>query len=158
IPVDDLRLMVGSLAPWLQQLSHGIDDRKVEPNRETKSASSENTFDRDLTDLSQIREEVDRMARDVARWLSRKERLARTVTIKVRYDDFTTITRSLTVLPPTSDEASIASRAVSLLDRTEAGSRPIRLLGVGVHNLTLLGDEPERPTRQRMIPSLPFDE
>src|SRR6187401_3087364 len=119
IPEDDLRLIVGSLAPWLQQLANGIDERKVEPNRETKSGSSENTFDRDLTNLAQIREEVDRMARDVARWLSRKERLARTVTIKVRYDDFTTITRSLTVLPPTSDEAAIASRAVALLDRTE---------------------------------------
>ena len=114
IPGDDLRLIVGSLAPWLQQLASGIDDRKVEPNRETKSASSENTFGRDLTNLAQIREEVDRMARDVARWLARKERLARTVTIKVRYDDFTTITRSLTVLPPTSDEAAIATRAVAL--------------------------------------------
>ena len=81
------------------------------------------------------------MARDVARWLARKERLARTVTIKVRYDDFTTITRSLTVLPPTSDEAAIATRAVALLDRTEAGTRPVRLLGVGVHNLSLLGEE-----------------
>src|SRR6188472_3317885 len=121
IPEDDLRLIVGSLAPWLQQLANGIDDRKVEPNRETKSASSENTFDRDLTNLAQIREEVDRMARDIARWLA----------IKVRYDDFTTITRSLTVLPPTSDEAAIATRAVSLLDRTEAGARPVRLLGVG---------------------------
>ena len=158
IPEDDLRLIVGSLAPWLQQLANGIDDRKVEPNRETKSASSENTFDRDLTNLAQIREEVDRMARDVARWLARKERLARTVTIKVRYDDFTTITRSLTVLPPTSDEAAIATRAVSLLDRTEAGTRPVRLLGVGVHNLSLLGEEAEPPQREGTLPSLPFDE
>ena len=158
IPEDDLRLIVGSLAPWLQQLANGIDNRKVEPNRETKSASSENTFHRDLTNLAQIREEVDRMARDIARWLARKERLARTVTIKVRYDDFTTITRSLTVLPPTSDEAAIATRAVSLLDRTEAGARPVRLLGVGVHNLSLLGEEAEPPPRKGTMPSLPFDE
>jgi DNA polymerase-4 len=158
IPEDDLRLIVGSLAPWLQQLANGIDDRKVEPNRETKSASSENTFDRDLTSLAHIREEIDRMARDVARWLSRKERLARTVTIKVRYDDFTTITRSLTVLPPTSDEAAIATRAVALLDRTEAGTRPVRLLGVGVHNLSLLGEEAEPPRRRETVPSLPFDD
>jgi DNA polymerase IV len=157
IPEDDLRLIVGSLAPWLQQLAHGVDDRKVEPNRETKSASSENTFDRDVKDLAVIREEIDRMARDVARWLARKERLARTVTIKVRYDDFSTITRSLTVLPPTSDEGTIAGRAVALLDRTEAGRRPVRLLGVGVHNLTPPGSDPEKPVEDK-VPMLPFDQ
>jgi DNA polymerase-4 len=158
VPQDDLRLIVGSVAPWLQQLARGVDNRPVEPNRETKSASSENTFDRDLTDLARIKEEVDRMARDVARWLGRKERLARTVTIKVRYDDFSTITRSLTVHPPTCDEDAIASRAVLLLDRTAAGTRPIRLLGVGVHNLSLLGDEPIEPDCQPIAPTLPFDE
>ena len=56
------------------------------------------------------------------------------MTIKVRYSDFTTITRSHTA-PPTRDEAAIVERAVRLLDKTEAGRRPIRLLGVSVHNL-----------------------
>ena len=60
--------------------------------------------------------------------------LARTVTIKVRYSDFTTITRSHTA-QPTRDEAGLVERAVRLLDKTEAGRRPIRLLGVSVHNL-----------------------
>ena len=158
VPEDDLRLIVGSVASWLQQLARGVDNRPVEPNRETKSASSENTFDRDLTDLARIKEEVDRMARDVARWLGRTERLARTVTIKVRYDDFSTITRSLTAHPPTCDEDAIASRAVLLLERTAAGTRPIRLLGVGVHNLSLPGDESDEPEWQPMAPTLPFDE
>jgi DNA polymerase-4 len=61
--------------------------------------------------------------------------LARTVTIKVRYDDFTTITRSHTA-PPTRDEADLTARAVRLLEKTEAGRRPVRLLGVSVHNFT----------------------
>jgi DNA polymerase-4 len=74
------------------------------------------------------------MAADAARWLARRELLARTVTIKVRYSDFTTITRSHTA-PPTRDEAGLVERAVRLLDKTEAGRRPIRLLGVSVHNL-----------------------
>ena len=74
------------------------------------------------------------MAADAARWLARRELLARTVTIKVRYGDFTTITRSHTA-PPTRDEAGLAERAVRLLDKTEAGRRPVRLLGVSVHNL-----------------------
>jgi DNA polymerase-4 len=74
------------------------------------------------------------MAADAARWLARRDLLARTVTIKVRYSDFTTITRSHTA-PPTRDEAELVERAVCLLDKTEAGCRPIRLLGVSVHNL-----------------------
>jgi DNA polymerase-4 len=157
IPVDGLRAIVGSLAPWLQQLALGVDDRPVEPNRQAKSASSENTFNRDLTDLDEIRAAVDEMARDVAGWLGRKQQRARTVTVKVRYDDFATITRSVTVLPPTEDAELIAARAVSLLDRTEAGRRPVRLLGVGVHNLSGLDDEPPAP-RPSPMPRLPFED
>ena len=157
IPVDDLRAIVGSLAPWLNQLALGIDDRPVEPNREAKSASSENTFNRDLTDLDEIRPAVDEMAREVAGWLGRKQKRARTVTLKVRYDDFATVTRSVTVLPPTDDADAIAARAVSLLDRTDAGRRPVRLLGVGVHNLSGLDEEPPAP-RSSSVPRLPFEE
>jgi len=129
-----LRNAVGSLAGWLRQLADGIDDRPVTPNRESKSSGSENTFAQDLLDLGAIREHVAEMAASAARWLARKELLARTVSIKVRYGDFTTITRSHTA-PPTRNEAAIVERAVRLLDRTEAGQRPIRLLGASVHNL-----------------------
>jgi DNA polymerase-4 len=65
--------------------------------------------------------------------------LARTVTIKVRYADFSTVTRSHTSAAPTRDAAEIAARALTLLDRTDAGRRPIRLLGAGVHGLA--GDD-----------------
>jgi DNA polymerase-4 len=129
-----LRDTVGSLAEWLRQLANGVDDRPVTPNRETKSSGSENTFVKDLTDLPAIREYIAEMAADAARWLGRKELFARTVTIKVRYGDFTTITRSHTA-PATRDEAAFVDRAVRLLEKTEAGRRPIRLLGVSVHNL-----------------------
>ena len=73
------------------------------------------------------------MARDNAAWLRKTGRLARTVTIKVRYEDFTTITRSDT-RAPTSDADEIVRRAVALLAKTDAGRRPVRLLGAGVHN------------------------
>jgi DNA polymerase IV len=155
IPEEVLRELVGSLAPWLQQLSRGIDDRAVEPNRETKSASSENTFARDLTDRSGIQAEVDDMARGVAKWLAKTDRLARTVTIKVRYSDFTTITRSHTA-DPTRDPDAIAARAVTLLDRTDAGKRPVRLLGVGLHGLSSAGDETQTPPPGSDEPLLPF--
>ncbi len=147
-----LRETVGSLADWLQQLAHGIDDRAVEPDQEPKSSGSENTFAHDLTEIAEIRAEIDGMARDAASWLTRRALFARTVTIKVRYSDFTTITRSHTAAP-TRDEEPIAARAVSLLDRTDAGRRPVRLLGVSVHNLCE-SDAPEEKTR---APRLPFE-
>jgi nucleotidyltransferase/DNA polymerase involved in DNA repair len=129
-----LREAVGSGAEWLRQLSLGIDDREVETGGEAKSSSSETTYPYDLTDLEQMRLALDEMARDGAAWLERKNLLARTVTIKVRYSDFTTVTRSDT-RAPTRDPDQVALRAVALLDRTEAASRPVRLLGAGVHNL-----------------------
>src|SRR5712664_2842351 len=91
-----LRDTVGSLADWLRRLANGEDDRPVVPNREAKSSGSENTYPEDLTDLDTIRAEIAEMATHAIGWLWRKQLLARTVTIKVRYDDFTTITRSHT--------------------------------------------------------------
>jgi DNA polymerase-4 len=132
---DALRAIVGSQAEWLHRLAHGLDDRPVEPDRPSKSAGCENTYAQDLVDLGTMRSEIDRMARRAAAWLDRRKRSARTVTIKVRYADFTTVTRSATRATPTRDPDDIAARAISLLDRTEAGGRPVRLLGVAVHNL-----------------------
>lgn len=86
-----------------------------------------------MTDLEVIRAEISEMATHAADWLSRKQLLARTVTIKVRYGDFTTITRSHSAMA-TRDGANLAARALQLLEKTEAGRRPIRLLGVSTHN------------------------
>jgi DNA polymerase-4 len=146
-----LRDAVGNQAEWLRQLADGIDDRAVEPNRETKSSGSENTYSHDLTDLNEIRQEIDAMARDAAEWLEKKQLLCRTVTIKVRYSDFTTITRSHSRTPASRDAEDIAQRAVRLLDRTDAAGRPVRLLGVSVHNL----EDPSAPFDPEE-PLLPF--
>ena len=146
-----LREAVGSWSEWLRQLANGVDDRTVEPNRETKSSGSEITYSQDLTDILEIRQEVDKMARDAAAWLERKQLLCRTVTIKVRYSDFTTITRSHSSTPAARDAEDIAQRAVKLLDRTDAAARPVRLLGVSVHNL----EDPSTPFDPEE-PLLPF--
>jgi DNA polymerase IV len=140
-----LREAVGSHADWLRRLADGIDDRPVVADRAAKSCGTENTFSQDLTSLDEIRREVDEMARDDAKWLDRKRLVCRTVTIKVRYDDFTTITRSHSALPATRDADALASRAVALLDKTEAGGRPVRLLGVSVHHLVDPEEGPEGP-------------
>ena len=139
--VERLTSIVGSRADWLLRLSHGIDDRPVQSTRKARSSSSERTYAEDLTDLEAIRKEIEGMARRTAAGLERRKMTARTVTIKVRYDDFTTITRSDTRTPPTADADEIARRAVALLERTDAGSRPVRLLGAGVHNFTATEDE-----------------
>jgi DNA polymerase-4 len=140
-----LREAVGSHVEWLRRLAEGIDERPVVPDRAAKSCGTENTFSTDLTSLDEIRREVDQMARDDAAWLQRKGLLCRTVTIKVRYDDFTTITRSHSADPGTCDAEVLAARAVALLERTEAGDRPVRLVGVSVHNLIDPAEEPRRP-------------
>ena len=95
------------------------------------------------------------MARDNAMWLRRKSITARTVVIKVRYSDFTTITRSDSQ-PGTSDPDEIVRRAVALLEKTEVGRRPVRLLGAGVHNF----QDPETrvPDPESDEGRLPFDE
>ncbi|HEY1911181.1 MAG TPA: DNA polymerase IV [Vicinamibacterales bacterium] len=147
-----LRETVGSLADWLRQLANGIDERPVSPNREAKSSGSESTYPEDLTSLETIRTEVTELASHAIAWLDRRQLFARTVTLKVRYDDFTTITRSHTA-PPTRDESELLARAVQLLEKTDAGRRPVRLLGVSVHNFR--GDQ--LPT-VHAADRLPFDD
>jgi DNA polymerase-4 len=135
---ETLRAAVGSMTDWLRQLASGIDDRPVVPYREAKSSGSENTYPEDLIEIAAIRQEIAEMATHAVAWLARKEMLSRTVTIKVRYSDFTTITRSHTAAPSRAEEEFVG-RAVQLLDKTDAGRRPVRLLGVSVHNLCTEG-------------------
>jgi len=150
-----LRKTVGSYADWLVELAHGVDNRPVEPDRPRKSVGTGNTFANDLTDIAAIRREVDAMAREDAAWLERHDQYARTVTLKVRYHDFTTITRSDTQVPAVRAADALAARAVALLDRTEAGQRPVRLLGVTLHGLT---DSSVDQPASDSLPRLPFDD
>ncbi len=130
-----LREAVGGWAETLGKLARGIDERPVVPFRPPRSCSTEETYAEDLLDRRLIRSEVERMAAEDAAWLAKKGLLARTVTLKVRYAGFETITRSDSRRPPTCSGAELAARAAALLLKTEAGRRPIRLLGVGVHGL-----------------------
>ena len=142
-PSELLEKTFGSLADWLVQLSHGVDDRTVDPNRETKSISSETTFAKDLTDWPEMNRELQALAEDVADQLKRKGLRARTVTIKVRYDNFKTVTRSHTTEYFTDSRVDVVNRAQTLLERTEAARKPVRLLGVGAHSLKVA--EPPSP-------------
>ena len=149
---DEERLhdAVGSLAAWIRRLSHGDDPRPVVPNRPWKSRSCETTYVEDLRELREVRSEIERLARETAAMLARKNLRARTVTIKVRYSDFKTVTRSHTAPAPTCDEGEIAARALAMVERTDAGRRPVRLLGVGAHGLS---EESAAPAEVELFPA-----
>ncbi|WP_233489332.1 DNA polymerase IV [Blastococcus sp. TF02-09] len=120
----------------LYALARAEDDRAVVPDREAKSVSHEETFERDLTDLAVLGREIDSMATRVGRRLRDSAVTGRTVTLKLRRYDFTTLTRSLTLPQPTDDARQIAAIARRLL--ADAGAKGgLRLLGVGVSGLSL---------------------
>jgi DNA polymerase-4 len=120
----------------LYALARAEDDRAVVADREAKSVSAEETFERDLTDLVVLGVEIDAMAARVGGRLRASSFSGRTITLKLRRYDFTTLTRSLTLPQPTDDPRQIATIARRLL--AEAGTAGgLRLLGVGVSGLSL---------------------
>jgi DNA polymerase-4 len=119
----------------LHELACGRDDRPVEPDRETKSIGQEETFPRDVADREALGREVRRMAERVGTRLREHGLAGRTVTIKVRFPDFRTITRSSTLPEPFDVSAEIARVALALLDKVDT-SGGVRLLGVSVSNLS----------------------
>ena len=152
-PAEVLQQAVGSWAEGLRRLSFGEDERAVEPNRERKSVGCEETYAKDLEDLAAIRTEVEALARHAADILERKGLFARTVTLKLRYSDFTTITRSHTQDPATRDASAVVDRAVALLEKTEAGRRRVRLLGVSTHGLSATLEAAPELNRSSTLPS-----
>ncbi|HYA00014.1 MAG TPA: DNA polymerase IV [Candidatus Binatia bacterium] len=135
-PVALLERKLGRAAALsLSRRSRGIDTSAVTPPQAPKSISREETFGRDTDDLGQLRERLVHLCADVARSLRSAHLTARTVSLKLRYSDFTTITRQLTLGAPSDTEAALTAGAVALLSAAHRPGRPIRLLGAGVHNL-----------------------
>jgi DNA polymerase-4 len=130
-------VLPGQVGRLLRDRARGIDPRDLELDVERVSISSEETFERDLTDLAALHAELRRMADDVAAHLRRDGLSARTVTTKLRYTDFSIRSRSTTLPTPIDEPARIAELACGLLDRG-LRDRPgaLRLVGVGVSGLT----------------------
>lgn len=118
----------------LHDLANGIDPRPVEVDRAPKSIGHEETYARDLTAVVELRTEVLRLADATAARLREHDLLGRTVQLKVRFADFTTITRSRTFGEATASSRALASTATRLLDEVDV-SRGVRLLGVSMSNL-----------------------
>jgi DNA polymerase-4 len=136
LSLDFLEKKFGKHGRHMYLCARGIDSRAVETGHDTKSIGNEETFDRDLTDLAAIRKELLRLATRVGERLRRHNFSGRTVTLKVRYQDFTTVSRSLTLPQPTCDSRRLYDCALALLPKTQAGQRPVRLLGLAVDKLT----------------------
>jgi DNA polymerase IV len=122
-------------AEALLELAHARDDRPVEPEREAKSISVEDTFEVDLVDQSALQKIIERDARQVSARLRAAQLFARTVTLKIKRHDFSTHTRSRTVSAPTDRPELIFEVARELLGTVEI-TGGVRLLGVGVAGLT----------------------
>ena len=135
VSLVDLCTQFGKNGEMLYRFARGDDQRAVSPVRVRKSLGSERTYPEDLEDRQSIEAEVARQSGGVARSLKRRDLRGSLVVIKVRYDDFETVTRSRTLGTPTDDPAVIEATARDLLDRTEAGRRPVRLLGVTLARL-----------------------
>jgi DNA polymerase-4 len=131
----DLRALVGSFAGQLQQFAIGEDDRPLELGDEIKSISGEQTFLKDTDDRKVLRACLKEQAADIEARLKHRRLGAHTVQVKVRYGDFTTLTRQFSVEEPLSDAKDIYRLACWLLGRERLVSRPLRLLGLGVSNL-----------------------
>lgn len=144
IAVEVLARKFGKHGVLLHELSLGIDDRKVVTEQEAKSIGHEDTYPEDLNGMERIRKELLSLATRVAERMRRHGVKGRTATLKVKYDDFTLITRASTLDRATDDGGEIYRCAVALLPKTEAGKRPVRLLGISLSNLS--GDEEEMPT------------
>ncbi|GAB6898145.1 hypothetical protein JCM9957A_12350 [Kineosporia succinea] len=119
----------------VHQHSLGIDNRELEPDRDAKSVSAEETFSTDLTDRRELMAHARRMAEKVVGRITKDGLCARTITIKVRSYDFSTITRSFTLDQPTDSLNKIMASIRHLLDAVDV-SDGVRLLGVGVAGLT----------------------
>jgi DNA polymerase-4 len=137
-PATQLAAGVGSAADTLAALARGIDDRPVEPLSPPKSVGAEETFETDHRGAERLRATLRRQAERVARELREQGYAARTVTLKLRFADFSTITRSHTG-DPTQDGLTIYRQVIALLDRVSR-AQPVRLIGLSVSGLGPAGE------------------
>lgn len=134
-----LKRLFGKSGEWFYAVVRGIDDRPVETEYDPKSVSRETTFDMDLADAREMRIVLRTLARKVYRRALRHGVTGRTVTLKVKFSDFKTVTRSLGCEETVTSGEQLGDLAVELLAKTEAAKRPVRLLGVGITSLLPLG-------------------
>jgi len=130
---EDLAAVLGKLGPFVYGLAHGEDSRLVQANREAKSRGAETTFSKDVLEVPELEEALRGLAARVAESMTKRELFGRQICLKVRYSDFTTITRSQTLSQGSQDADCFWETAKDLLaSATDAGRVPVRLVGISV--------------------------
>lgn len=134
LPLETLRHFFGKAGEFYYGIVRGVDDRPVEPVSDLKSISREVTLYEDCTDMRKLRILLRTLARRVARRAEAAGFRGKSVFIKLKYDDFQTVSRSAMMDSPVVSGVLIGDAAVQLLKKTEASHRPVRLIGVGIGN------------------------
>ncbi|SFO22438.1 DNA polymerase-4 [Chitinophaga sp. YR627] len=131
---NDLKTHFGKVGSFYFRIVRGIDEREVQPHRETKSLGAEDTFPYDLTRTEEMDAELEKIAITVYERLKRYGLKGRTVTLKIKYSDFRQITRNQSFPFPVGDLEKILETAKQLLRSTEPEDKPVRLLGISLSN------------------------
>ena len=132
MPKQDLIKYLGKFGEELEKRALGIDESPIHTSHEVKSVSNETTFSHDITDIQILYETLHRLSESVGRRLRKHNLKGSTVKLKLRWQDFTTLTRQETLPVPTNDDREIYASARNLFNKTWKNGRPVRLLGVGV--------------------------
>ena len=140
---DELTKHFGKVGRFYYQIVRGIDNREVQPNRETKSLAAEDTFPYDLTTIEEMEAELDKIAKTVCNRLQHYELKGRTITLKIKYSDFKQITRNQSFPVGLNDLETISATAKGLLAATGPENKKIRLLGISLSNFG------EMPAKQK---------
>jgi len=133
----------GKSGAFFYRIVRGVDEREVQPHRETKSVGAEDTFPYDLTAIEDMQDELLKITKNVYHRLLRKGLKGRTLTLKIKYHDFRIVTRSYSFADPIDERELIYKTACDLLLGTEPQGKKIRLLGVSMSNFNITISSPE---------------
>lgn len=148
---DELCKRFGKTGVSLSRRSRGIDNRPISMTHEAKSVSHESTFSKDVNDRQELEGVILRHSNSISKRLQKAEVAGTTVKIKLRWTDFTTITRQSTLDTPSDDPDIIYREAIKIFRKHWPDKKPVRLIGVGVSRLTL-------PSRQLSLWDVPIHE
>jgi DNA polymerase-4 len=149
---EQLIQLFGKSGNYFYDIAHGLDDRPVQPNRIRKSMGKETTFSEDIDDTDKMLEILEDIAVRLENSLIKREAKGRTVTLKVKYFDFQSITRSIMIDEPADSAFVIMKHIKALLAKTQAGEKKVRLLGISVSNF----DDQESGVKKHYQLPLPF--
>ncbi len=147
---ENLIRLFGKTGDYYYDIAHGLDDRPVETDYVRKSIGKEETFEKDIDDPGQMSSMLKSIAGRVTMALEHHEAKGRTITLKVKFADFTCVSRSITIDEPCDNSDIIFMHSINLLSRTEAGEKKVRLLGLSISNLDT--DELDHTEQQLLLP------